>query len=135
MKIILFPHALRTLGWVLFVPAIVLAILLLTGIVTFSGWMEVFCNDISIIGITIGALLITCSREKIEDEMTSSIRLATLLNSIYIWVMLLITSTLLINGADYFNFMAINLVLLPIIFVILFRLEMNRYLKMSEDEE
>lgn len=135
MKTILFSHALRPLGWILFIPALVLGILLLAGIVSFSGKMEIISNDAAIIGITIGALLITCSREKIEDEMTRSIRLAALLNSIYIWVILLIASTLLINGIDYLNFMAINLVLLPVIFVILFRLEMNRYLKMSEDEE
>lgn len=135
MKTILFPHALRPLGWILFIPTLVLGILVLTGIVSFSGEMETICNDAAIIGITIGALLITCSHERIEDEMTRTIRLASLLNSIYIWVILLIASTLLINGIDYLNFMAINLVLLPVIFVILFRLEMNRYLKMSEDEE
>ena len=67
--------------------------------------------------------------------MIRSIRLAALLNSLYVYVLLLIACTLLINGVEYFRFMAANLVLLPIIYVILFSLEMRRYNKMSEDEE
>ena len=68
-------------------------------------------------------------------EMIRSIRLAALLNSLYVYVLLLIACTLLINGVEYFRFMAANLVLFPIIYVILFSLEMRRYNKMSEDEE
>lgn len=135
MKTILFPHAFRTVGWTLFLPALVLGILLLTETISLSGGIETICNDAAIIGITIGALFITCSREKIEDEMTRSIRLSTLLHSIYVWAILLIACTLFINGLDYFYFMAINLVLLPLIFAALFRLEMKRYFKMNEDEE
>jgi len=67
--------------------------------------------------------------------MIRSIRLAALLNSLYVYVLLLIACTLLINGVEYFRFMAANLVLFPIIYVILFSLEMRRYNKMSEDEE
>ena len=44
-------------------------------------------------------------------------------------------AAILINGVEYFRFMAANLVLFPIIYVILFSLEMRRYNKMSEDEE
>lgn len=136
MKTILFPHALKAIGWVLFVPSLVLGILMLGNFMSFTHeWVTILCNDIAIVGIALGALFITCSREKIEDEMTLSIRMVSLLNSIYIWVTLLIVSTLLLNGLKYFYFMGINLALLPITFVILFRLEMHRYLKISEDEE
>ena len=57
------------------------------------------------------------------------------LNALYVYVMILIASTLLINGLEYLRFMTANLVLFPMIFVVIFRLEMRRYNKMSEDEE
>ena len=92
-------------------------------------------NDMAIIGIVIGALFIVCSRERVEDEMTRAIRLSSLLNSIYIYAVLLIGCTLFINGLEYLYFLTANTVLLPIIFVINFRLEMARYNKMNDDEE
>ena len=91
--------------------------------------------DAVIIGIALGAVFIVCSKEAREDEMTRSIRLSALLNALYVYVVLLIASTLLINGVAFFQFMVVNLVLLPVIYVVMFRLEMHRYNKMSEDEE
>ena len=67
--------------------------------------------------------------------MTKSIRLASLLNSIYAYVALLVGCTILINGVKFLVFAVFNLVLFPIIFVCNFRLEMHRYNKMCEDEE
>ena len=67
--------------------------------------------------------------------MTRAIRLSSLLNSIYIYAVLLIGCTLFINGLEYLYFLTANTVLLPIIFVINFRLEMARYNKMNDDEE
>lgn len=100
-----------------------------------NGVMEIVMNDAIIIGIALGAIFIVCSREEKEDEMTNSIRLSALLNSLYVYVSLLVATTLFINGVDFFRVMALNMVLLPIIYVIIFRLEMHRYYKMSEDEE
>lgn len=67
--------------------------------------------------------------------MTRSIRLASLLNSIYAYVILLIACTILINGVNFLMFAVFNLVLFTVIFVCNFRLEMHRYNKMYEDEE
>lgn len=102
---------------------------------SFHGTVKTLINDIIIIGIALGSIFIVCSKEKQEDEMTRSIRLASLLNALYIYIVILITSTLFMNGLAYFQFMTFNLVLLPVIFVILFRLEMQRYNKMCEGEE
>lgn len=67
--------------------------------------------------------------------MIRSIRLASLLNAFYIYSIILITSVLLINGLAFIKFMTANLVLLPLIYVVVFRLEIHRYNKMSKDEE
>lgn len=135
MKNLLFPKSFKLVGWFLFVPATIMGLLCVFNLLAFSGVAEVVVNDVVIVGIALGALFVVCSEEAHEDEMTRSIRLATLLNALYIYVVLLIVSTLLLNGLAFFEFMIVNLVLLPIIYVVIFRLEMHRYNRMSEDEE
>lgn len=135
MKNLLFPRQFHLVGWLLFIPAAIVGMLLYFSFCNFHGVTEIVVNDAVIIGIALGALFIVCSKERHEDEMTRAIRLASLLNAIYMYVVILIASTLLLNGVAYFQFMILNLVLLPVIFVIIFRLELQRYNKMSDDEE
>lgn len=135
MKNLLLPRQFQVAGWVLFVPAIILGILIYCRVISYAGTFETILNDAVIIGITLGSVFIVCSKEKHEDEMIRSIRLASLLNALYIYVVILIASVLLINGLAFIQFMTVNLVLLPLIYVVVFRLEIHRYNKMSEDEE
>ncbi len=135
MKNLLFPQVFQLIGWCLFVPALIIGILCFLCVWSLSGIVETIAYDATIIGIALGGLFIVCSREPHEDEMTRSIRLSALLNALYVYVTLLVVSTLLINGVTFFMFMGLNLVLLPIIYVIIFRLEIHRYNKMCEDEE
>ena len=135
MKNLLFPRQFHLVGWLLFIPAAIVGMLLYFSFCNFHGVTEIVVNDAVIIGIALGALFIVCSKERHEDEMTRAIRLASLLNTMYMYVVILIASTLLLNGVAYFQFMILNLVLLPVIFVIIFRLELQRYNKMSDDEE
>ncbi len=130
MKNILFPHAFKAIGWVMFVPSLLAGVLIYFAAFSLSGVIETVVNDMVIIGIVLGALFIVCSKERIEDEMTRSIRLSSLLNSIYVYVLLMITCTLTLNGVDFMQFAILNLVLLPIIFVCNFRLEMHSFSKM-----
>lgn len=135
MKNLLLPRQFQVAGCVLFVPAIILGILIYCRVISYAGTFETILNDAVIIGITLGSVFIVCSKEKHEDEMIRSIRLASLLNALYIYVVILIASVLLINGLAFIQFMTVNLVLLPLIYVVVFRLEIHRYNKMSEDEE
>ncbi len=136
MKNFLFPHIFQLIGWIMFVPSLIIGAISYFQMPVFgSGITETIVIDSVIIGIALGALFIVCSKERYEDEMTKSIRLASLLNSIYAYVILLIGSTILINGVNFLVFTIFNLVLFPIIFVCNFRLEMHRYNKMCEDEE
>lgn len=144
MKNLLFPHIFQLIGWIMFVPSMIAGGILFSGFLPFGGIMEhlsydgiteTVVNDIVIIGIALGSLFIVCSKERIEDEMTASIRLSSLLNSIYVYIILLVACTLLINGVNFIVFALINLAILPIIFVCNFRLEMHRYNKMFANEE
>ncbi|MDE6669131.1 MAG: hypothetical protein K2K26_05570 [Muribaculaceae bacterium] len=121
MKNLLFPRQFHLVGWLLFIPAFIMGALVFFSLCSFHGIVETLINDIIIVGVALGSIFIVCSKERQEDEMTSSIRLASLLNSLYVYVTILILSTLFMNGRmAYFKFMAFNLVLLPIIFVIIF---------------
>ena len=136
MKNYLFPHIFQPIGWVMFVLSLITGLIIYYKLPVFgTGISETIAIDSSIIGIALGALFIVCSKERIEDEMTKSIRLASLLNSIYAYVVLLIAFTIAINGIGFLMFSIFNLALLPIIFVCNFRLEMHRYDKMCDNEE
>lgn len=135
MKTFLFPHTFRPIGWIVLVPTLILGILLLDGILSVDGSVETILTDTAIIGIALGSIFITCSRERIEDEMTSSIRLKALLTSLYTYIVFLVIWTLAVNCMAYLYVMAASLVMLPIIFVVRFRYEMHRYYKIKSDEE
>lgn len=135
MKNLLFPTEFQMVGWVLIVPAIILGILIYFSVISCAGTTETILNDTVIIGITVGSIFVVCSKEKQEDEMIRSIRLASLLNSLYIYAIILIAAVLIINGPAFIEFMTVNLILMPFIYVVVFRLEIHRYNKMSEDEE
>lgn len=135
MKNLLFPRQFQALGWLLFVPAFILGVLIINNMIDCEGTLETILNDAAIIGITIGSIFIVCSKEKCEDEMIRSIRLASLLNALYVYGIILIVAVLLINGIAFAQFMSINLVLLPLIYFVVFRFEIYRYNKMSGDEE
>lgn len=135
MKNLLFPRIFQPIGWIMLVPSLIMGALIYFSVLSFAGITETIVNDLAIIGIALGALFVVCSKERVEDEMTKSIRLASLLNSICVYVALLVCCTILINGVDFIEFTVLNLVLLPILFVCNFRLEMHRYNKMCEDEE
>lgn len=135
MKNLLFPHIFQSIGWILFIPSLIIGALIYFDVLSFVGLTETIVIDAVLLGIVIGAIFIVCSKERIEDEMKRSIRLASILNSIYVYAILLICSILLVNGVDFLMFALLNIILLPIIFVICFRLEIHRYNKMCADEE
>ena len=133
MKYILFPTRFRIVGWVAFVLGIVLGIMMMSGGAGLSS--NRVAHDAAVIGIAIGALLIVCSRERDEDEMVSALRLASLMNTLYAGVIIMVCSTLILSWEGLMRFKELNLVLMPIIYVALFRAEIYRRDKMSEDEE
>lgn len=135
MKNILFPYYCQFIGWILFIPSLIAGALIFCDALSLSGTTGTVVNDIVIIGIALGGLLIACSKERIEDEMTRSLRLAALLNSIYMNTILLICCTISFNGVEFLKYAVFNLMLLPVLFVFTFRAEIYRYHKMCENEE
>ena len=135
MKTILLPHYMRVIGWILFVPCLIIGVLILVEVLSLNGVAGVVVNDIAIMGIAIGAIFICCSRERQEDEMVQAVRLQALMMSLYVYVGLLIVCTLVINNLYYLYFMIANLCLFPVVFLLVFKIMIAHYRKVFDDEK
>ena len=60
MKNLLFPEKFQIVGWLLFIPSTIMALICFTGLYSTSGVTETLLNDGMIIGIALGALFIVC---------------------------------------------------------------------------
>lgn len=134
MKLYLFPHYLRIVGWIMFIVGLGTETLVWCDYLDF-GKIETIANDAIIIGIVVGALFVVCSRERIEDEYTRAVRLTSMLYAIYGYIAVFILCTLMINGIDFLLFALFNLILFPIIFVVVFQIMMERRKRINTDEE
>lgn len=131
MKTLLFPHRFKLVGWIIFaITAAIGAYILFT-----DNTDSYLLNNIAIIGISIGAILATCSREKVEDEMTEQIRLSSLLVALYINYAILIVCSLLIYDLDFLQVMLYNMFTILLIFMVVFRWKIWRAKKGVEDEQ
>lgn len=137
MKNILFPKAFRIIGWLIFILGLAASVLDYFEVInTAMGRIsETIYNDAIIIGIMLGPIFIACSKEPHEDEMTRAIRLASLLNALYAYLIVFIAGVIFINGVEFLEFILISVFLLPILFAFIFRAEMHRYYKENADEE
>ena len=87
-----------------------------------------------ILGAIVGGLLATCSREKIEDEMTQQLRLSSLLTALYINYAALIVCSLLLYDMDFLSVMIYNMFTPLIIFMVVFRWKIWRKKKALQNE-
>ena len=92
-------------------------------------------NNHFVLWLWLGTIFVACSREKIEDEMISRIRLNALLRALYIQAVCSIVATFVFNSLDFLNVMIYNLVAYPIIFVGAYRVMLWRIRKEADDEE
>ena len=131
MKTPLFPHSFQRVGWIVFAIGVALgAYSILKG---FDG--SYVMNNVTIISIIVGGLFATCSREKIEDEMTQQLRLSSLLTALYINYAALIACALLVYDMDFLNVMIYNMFTILLIFMVVFRWKIWRMKKGAEDEK
>lgn len=143
MKTMLFPHAMQKPGWVIFTLSAMLGatimlqenfnILPLSVASRLDDWSYII-NNIAIIGTIIGAILVTCSREKIEDEMISSIRQESLLTALYIHYAIIIVASLLVYDLDFLNVMLYGMFTILFIFMAVFRWRIWQIKKDERDE-
>lgn len=137
----LFPNRYKKLGWFIFVPSLILGLLSLSNILNFpeislpvfynSGFplsneesgmfknteINFFPNLFGIL-IIIGGILIGCSKEKIEDEYISSLRLKSVFWSLIVTYSIVLVLFLTVFGTLFFTIM-ILIMFLPLVLYVL----------------
>jgi len=156
----LFGYRCKRIGWILFIPGLIVGILILIVRIEVSQWeflkIPVFAivdqpimDDIIIFGWTknyildelgallfiVGGILIAFSRQKIEDELIAKIRLESLIWAVYINYGILVLCIIFFYELAFMNVMLYNMFSLLIIFLIRFNWALYRSKKMITDEE
>lgn len=144
----LFPHRFKLIGWILFVPAVILGLLITLFDYTPVEWnatvfaiydgglfeankvMTLVKNNVfdEIVGVVaiVGGVLAAFSKEKDEDEYIAQIRLESLLWATYINYGFLLFSILFIYGLGFYQIMIFNMFTLLFIFLVRFNFILYR---------
>ncbi|MFC5411682.1 hypothetical protein ACFPMF_20335 [Larkinella bovis] len=85
-----------------------------------------FTDEIAAIGSIIGLLFIAFSKEKVEDEMISRLRLESLQWAVYINYIVLGVLILVVHGGLFLEVMIYNMFTVLLMFIIRFRLSIRR---------
>ena len=144
----LLPHIFGKIGLVILVPFTIIGLYIM-----FTGGKEIafgrffsatgnyrelesqILNNITIIALIVGLIFASCSREKDEDEMISAVRLDSLLVSLYISTLLLIVAVLSLYGNNFYEFLIYHMFILPLIFLVTFKIKLWRLNRGGADEE
>lgn len=154
----LFPNKYKKFGWILFVPSLLAGLILFISEFDFGDFfkMNVFAfysdnflsennfftiiengvlDEIIIVLIIVGAILISFSKTKNEDEFISKIRYESLVWATYLNFILMIIATLVIYGYEYFNVLLANVFAMLLFFIIRFHFMIYKLNKSTNDEE
>lgn len=144
----LLPHSFKRIGWFIFITTLVAYILNVTEIIdssslkctVFAFYHDQFLGDSqhfsfitteitqTVLGILfiIGAMMVSFSKEKIEDEFISRLRLNALLWAVWVNYILLILAFIFIYGMAFLDVMLYNMFTLLILFIIKFNFDMYK---------
>jgi len=153
----LFPNKLKTLGWILFVPAVIFTILISVLHLNIDEYLnvnvlaiysdEIFGNteffkiiknsivdELLTIAMIVGGILIGFSKLKVEDEMISKIRYESLVWATYLNYGLILLFTIFVYGTPYLNVLFHNMFTLLLFFIIRFHYMIYKLNKTNQDD-
>lgn len=132
---LLFPHRFRLIGWIIFVPSALLGLFILYSKVALP-WLKInpdhvyeslngllgsknlaLADEVAMIGVLIGLLMVAFSREPVEDEMSSQLRLEALQWSVYTNYLVLAVAILTVYGGEFFSVLIYNMFTLLLVFI------------------
>lgn len=138
----LFPHRYRLIGWVLFVPSLLIGIANWCGGFRFN-WLDVqgtwfrgcwdgnctnnLTDELAGLGVIAGLLLVAFSKEKVEDEMISRLRLESLQWGIYANYLILAVAMLTVYDIAFVDVMICNMFTVLLVFIGRFRWLLHRH--------
>lgn len=154
---LLLPNKYKLIGWFLLIPSTILGLYLSFN--NFNGFditvktFSLFSDELfgktkfltfvradltnTIVGILfiIGALMVSFSKEKNEDEFIANLRLSSLLWAVLVNYFLLLIGFLFIYDLAFINVMTYNMFTVLIIFIIRFNYILYKNNKMVSDEK
>lgn len=153
----LFPNSYKTLGWVLFVPSILITILISVFEINADEYLNVnvfaiyadeflgknkyfsmikngIIDELLTIAMIIGGIFIGFSKMKVEDEMISKIRYESLVWSTYLNYGLILLFTVFVYGTPYLNVLFYNMFTLLLFFIIRFHYMIYKLNKTNQDD-
>lgn len=141
----LLPHHYRKIGWIIFIPFLVLGVLSLHMDFVFD-WLEFhiregggfldnngvenFTNELAAVGVLIGLIFIAFTREKEEDEFMMKLRLDSLVVAVLVNYALLFLAILFVYGLDFIYVWVYNMYTVLILFIARFYWVKSRENKM-----
>jgi hypothetical protein len=153
----LFPNKFKKIGWLLFVPSVIITVLISLfhinsdeyfNVNVFAIYADAFMSkteyfkiiknsivdEILVISMIIGGILIGFSKLKVEDEMISKIRYESLVWATYLNYGLILFFTLFVYGMSYLNILFHNLFTLLLFFMIRFHYMIYKLNKTNQDD-
>lgn len=153
----LFPNKYKIIGWILFVPSIIILLIDILFEVNLDNNLNVkvfalyqdsfsdkshFCSiientisdELLTISLIIGGMLICLSKLKNEDEYISKIRYESLVWSTYLNYGLIVFFTIFLYGMPYLNVLFYNMFTLFFFFIIRFHYMIYKLNTNSDDE-
>lgn len=148
---LLLPNGYKKIGWCILIPSTIVGIIL--AFHEFGAgwiWARIFAiaNDgkdgkylylatretnitNTVVGVffIIGAMLVSFSKEKNEDEFIAEIRLSSLLWAVWVSYILLLIAFIMVYGSPFFDVMIYNMFTVLIIFIIRFNYILYRNAK------
>ncbi|WP_315056606.1 hypothetical protein [Chryseobacterium indoltheticum] len=137
----LFPHRFKIIGWFIFIPSLILGLISLSGVMNFeislpviynSGFLnnedqgflqtaniDLFPNLFGVL-IIIGGILVGFSKEKIEDEYISSLRLKSVFWSLIVTYSIVLILFISIFGTLFFTAMIFSMFLPLVLYIFRF---------------
>lgn len=153
----LFPASCRRIGWILFVPGLLLGVAIacfdslneLAELPVFAVWDGGILSPPVVMGIThnniidevavaliiSGGMMVGFSKTRDEDEFIGSIRYESLVWAMYVNFGLVFFTNLLVYGSAYWYFMLLNIIGMLVFFVCRFHYKLYQLRKSDRDEE
>lgn len=154
---LLLPAKYKTIGWFILIPATILGIILIIkgfeaewistkvfAIINdtifdkpqyFSFFKTDITNTLIAVCFIIGAMLVSFSKEKNEDEFIAKIRLSSLLWAVCLSYILLLLAFIFVYGSVFLDVMIYNMFTVLIIFIIRFNFILFKNSKTVSDEK
>ena len=153
----LFPNKFKTLGWLLFIPSIIITLIISFFNINTDDYLNVtvfailndfplskpehflfiknsIVDELLLIGLVCGGILVGFSKLKIEDEFTTKIRYESLVWAIYLNYALILLFTIFVYGMGYMQVLIHNVFTTLLFFILRFHYMIYKQNKSLQDD-